>query len=266
VNQKAPALHEERIHETAIVHPDARLSPGVIVGPYCLVGEGVTLGPGCVLQSHVRIDGPLTAGRNNQFYHGAAIGGDPQDLKYNGDLSSVCIGDDNIFREYVTVSRATKQGCETSIGNSNLLMAYVHIAHDCMIRNHVILANCVNLGGHVEVEDYAIVGGMTPVHQFVRIGSYSILGGASRASKDMPPYMKAAGNPLRVVGTNAVGLERHRFSAETRRILKEAFRILYRSDLNVSQAAARIREEFPDSPEVAHLLEFIAASDRGIVR
>jgi UDP-N-acetylglucosamine acyltransferase len=266
VNQKAPALREERIHETAIVHPDARLAPGVVVGPYCIVGEGVTLGPGCVLHSHVRVDGPLTAGRNNLFYHGAAIGGDPQDLKYNGDLSSLRIGDDNVFREYVTVSRATKEGQETVIGNANLLMAYVHVAHDCVIRDHVILANSVNLAGHVEVEDYAIVGGVTPVHQFVRIGRYSIVGGGSRVPKDMPPYLKAAGNPLRVVGTNAVGLERHRFSADARRILKEAFRILYRSDLNVSQAVSRIREEFPESAEVAHLLEFIAASDRGIVR
>jgi len=266
VSHKAPALREERIHETAIVHPHARLAPDVVVGPYCILGEGVTLGSGCVLDSHVRLDGPLTAGRNNRFHHCSAVGGDPQDLKYTGDLSHVRIGDDNIFREFVTVNRSTKEGCETRIGNANLLMAYVHVAHDCLIGDHVILANCVNLAGHVEVEDFAIVGGMTPVHQFARIGRYAIVGGASRLSKDMPPYMKAAGNPLRVVGPNAVGLERHHFTAEARRILKEAFRILYRSDLNVSQAVTRIREEFLDSPEIAHLLEFIAASDRGIVR
>jgi UDP-N-acetylglucosamine acyltransferase len=266
MSHKAPALREERVHETAIVHPDARLAPDVIVGPYCILGEGVTLGPGCVLDSHVRLDGPLTAGRNNRFHHCAAVGGDPQDLKYTGDLSHVRIGDHNVFREFVTVSRATKEGRETVIGSSNLLMAYVHVAHDCMIGDHVILANSVNLAGHVEVEDYAIVGGMTPVHQFARIGRYAIVGGGSRLPKGMPPYMKAAGNPLRVVGTNAVGLERHHFTVEARRMLKEAFRILYRSDLNVSQAVARIREEFVDSPEISHLLDFIAASDRGIVR
>jgi UDP-N-acetylglucosamine acyltransferase len=266
VSQKAPALRGPRIHETALIHPDARLAHDVVVGPYCLVGEGVELGPGCILYSHVRLDGPLIAGVNNRFYHGAAVGGDPQDLKYNGDLSSLRIGDDNVFREFVTVSRATKEGCQTVIGNTNLLMAYVHVAHDCILHDHVILANSVNLAGHVEVEDYAIVGGVTPVHQFVRIGCYSIVGGGSRVPKDMPPYMKAAGNPLRVVGPNSVGLERHNFPAEARRALKEAFRILYRSDLNVSQAVTRIQEELGDSEEVAHLLEFIAASDRGIVR
>lgn len=260
------ALRAPRIHETAIVHPDARLDADVTVGPYCVVGEFVSLGPGCLLHSHVRLDGPLVAGANNRFFHGAAIGGEPQDLKYTGDPSGLRIGDDNVFREYVTVNRATRADLETVIGNSNLLMAYVHVAHDCILHDHVILANSVNLAGHVEVEDYAIVGGVTPVHQFVRIGRYAIVGGGFRVPKDIPPYMKAAGNPLRIVGLNSLGLERHHFSAETSRELKEAFRILYRAGLNVTQASERLREEYPDSPEIAHLLEFIAASDRGIVR
>ncbi len=267
MSQNAPAtLRLPRVHETAIVHADARLDADVVVGPYCLVGEGVSLGPGCVLHSHVRLDGPLVCGANNRFFHGAAIGGEPQDLKFAGDSTSVRIGDDNVFREYVTVNRATRGGRETVIGSSNLLMAYVHVAHDCVVHDHVILANSVNLAGHVEVEEFAIIGGVTPVHQFVRIGRYSIVGGGFRVSKDIPPYMKAAGNPLRIVGLNSLGLERHRFGSAVCRELKEAFRTLYRAGLNVSQAAEKLRGEFPDSVEIGHLLEFIAASDRGIVR
>jgi len=257
---------ESRIHATAIVDPEARLADDVRVGPYCVVGAGVELGPGCELASHVRIDGPLVAGANNRFFHGAAIGGIPQDLKYAGARSGVRIGEGNVFREFVTVNRATDEGNETLIGNCCLLMAYVHVAHDCILHDHVILANSVNLAGHVEMEDHAIVGGMTPVHQFVRIGRYSIMGGGSRVPKDMPPFLKAAGNPVRVVGLNTVGLERNGIPAASRRALKDAFRVLYRSSLNVSQAVERIRAEHPPCDEVAHLLRFIEASNRGIVR
>jgi len=255
-----------RIHETAVVHPGARLAEDVVVGPFCLVGDEVELGPGCELDSHVRLDGPMTIGARNRFFHGAAIGAVPQDLKFAGARSHVHIGEDNTFREFVTINRATEEGGETVIGNANLFMAYVHAAHDCVIHDRVILANSVNLAGHVEVDDYAIVGGLTPVHQFVRIGRYSIIGGGSRVPKDMPPYFKAAGNPLRVVGPNTVGLERHGFSAETRRALKDAYRTLYRSSLNVSQAVRQIREEHAGSAEVAHLLAFVETSNRGIVR
>lgn len=260
------ALGEPRIHPTAIVDERARLAADVRVGPYCVVGPGVELGPGCELQSHVRIDGPLRAGRDNRFFHGAAIGGVPQDLKYAGAQSSVVMGDGNVFREFVTVNRATDEGEETIIGSRCLLMAYVHVAHDCILHDHVILANSVNLAGHVEVEDYAIIGGVTPVHQFVRIGRYSIIGGGSRVPKDMPPYLKAAGNPLRVAGLNSVGLERHGFDDSTRKALKDAHRLLYRSNLNVSQAVDQIRESHAGSPEVEHLLRFIESSNRGIVR
>ncbi len=267
MSQNAPAtIRAPQVHETAVVHPDARLSHDVVIGPYCIVGEGVTLGPGCTLASHVRLDGPLTCGAGNRFFHGAAIGGEPQDKKYTGDVSGVRIGDDNLFREYVTVNRATRASAETVIGNSNLFMAYVHIAHDCLIHDHVVLANSVNLAGHVEAEDHAIVGGVTPVHQFVRIGCHSIVGGGFRVPKDIPPYMKAGGNPLRIVGLNSLGLERHRFSPDVCRDLKETFRILCRAGLNVSQALAKLREKFPDSREVRHLVEFVEASDRGIVR
>lgn len=260
------ALREPRIHDTAIVHPEARLAADVVVGPYCLVGADVQLGPGCRLESHVRLDGPLTAGPRNTFHHGAALGAPPQDLKYAGERTGVRLGAGNTFREYVTVNRATAEGGDTVIGSGCLLMAYVHVAHDCILHDGVILANSVNLAGHVEVEERAIVGGVTPVHQFVRLGAYSIVGGGSRVPKDMPPYMKSAGNPLRVVGPNSIGLERNGFDREARRTVKEAYRTLYRSGLNVTQACARLREEYPDSPEVARLLEFIARSHRGIVR
>lgn len=260
------ALGAPRIHETAVIDPDARLADDVTIGPYCIVGAQVELGAGCRLESCVRIDGPLVAGAGNRFFHGAAIGGVPQDLKYAGARSSVRIGDDNVFREFATVNRATEEGGETVIGNGNLLMAYVHVAHDCVLHDRVILANSVNLAGHVEIEDHAIVGGVTPVHQFVRIGSYAIVGGGSRVSKDMPPFMKAAGNPLRVVGLNTVGLERHGFDRNVRRALKDAFRLLYRAELNVSQAVERMREAHPDSPEIGHLVEFIQRTHRGIVR
>ncbi len=267
MNPASPTtLQEIGIHETAIVSPGARLGKGVHVGPYCIVGPDVELGAGCRLDSHVRLDGPLRAGPNNHFFHGCAVGGVPQDLKYKGARTGVRLGAGNVIREYVTINRATADGCDTTIGDGNLLMAYVHIAHDCVVHNHVILANAVNLAGHIEVEDHAILGGVTPVHQFVRIGRYAIVGGGSRVPKDMPPFMKAAGNPLRVVGPNAIGLERNGFSPETRRVLKDAFRTIYRSSLNVSQAVARIRAELPPSPEIEHLLAFIERSRRGIVR
>jgi UDP-N-acetylglucosamine acyltransferase len=260
------AAREPRIHETALVHPSARLAEDVVVGPYCVIGEDVDLGPGCELFSHVRLDGPLTAGEANRFFHGASVGGIPQDLKYEGARSFVRIGDRNVFREFVTVNRATEEGAETVIGDDNLLMAYVHVAHDCVLHDRVILANSVNLAGHVEIEDHAIVGGLTPVHQFVRIGRFSIVGGGSRVPKDMPPFLKAAGNPLRVVGLNTVGLERHGFEPRIRKALKDAFRALYRSKLNVSQAVQKIDEQHASVPEVEHLIEFIRSSHRGIVR
>jgi UDP-N-acetylglucosamine acyltransferase len=255
-----------RIHETAVVHPGARLADDVTVGPFCIIGDEVELGPACVLDSHVRLDGPMTIGARNHFFHGAAIGAVPQDLKFAGARSHVHIGEDNTFREFVTVNRATDESRETAIGNSNLLMAYVHVAHDCIIHNHVILANSVNLAGHVEVYDHAIVGGITPVHQFVRIGRYAIVGGGSRLAKDMPPFLKAAGNPVRVVGPNSVGLERHGFSADVRKALKDAYRAFYRSSLNVTQAVRQIREQHAGCPEVEHLLAFVEVSHRGIVR
>ena len=260
------ALREPRVHETAIVDRSARLADDVVVGPYSIIGPDVELGPGCRVDSHVRLDGPLVAGANNRIFHGAALGAIPQDLKFAGARSGVRIGDGNVFREFVTVNRATAEGAVTQIGNRILFMAYVHVAHDCIVRDDAILANSVNLAGHVEVDEHAVVGGVTAVHQFVHIGAYSIIGGESKVTKDMPPFFKAAGNPLRVVGPNVVGLDRNGFSIEVRRVVKEAFRLLYRSDLNVTQAIERIRQDLPPIPEIRRLLEFIKRSRRGITR
>ncbi|MAG63213.1 MAG: acyl-ACP--UDP-N-acetylglucosamine O-acyltransferase [Gemmatimonadota bacterium] len=260
------AAAEPLIHPTAVVHPNAVLGENVRVGPYCVVGAGVVLGDDCLLDSHVRLDGHLLAGKRNHFFHCAAIAGEPQDLKFDGVESTVRIGDDNIFREFVTVNRATGEDGETRIGNGNLLMAYVHVAHDCILHDGVILANAVNLAGHVEVFDRAVIGGMTPVHQFVRIGKFAIVGGASRLPKDMPPYMKAAGNPIQMVGLNTIGLRRNGIDADTRSELKRAYRTIYRDGLNVTQAVRALRERKSDCPEIAELISFITSSVRGIVR
>jgi UDP-N-acetylglucosamine acyltransferase len=254
------------IHDTALVHPKARLGGNVIVGPYSIIGERVRIGDNCTVGSCVLIEGRTVIGERNRIFHGASIGTVPQDLKYRGADSMVVIGDNNILREYVTVNIATNDGEQTVIGNDNLLMAYVHVAHNCRIGNHVVLANSVNLAGHVTIQDYAIVGGVVPVHQFVTIGAHSIIGGGSRIPKDIPPFLKVAGNPPRIGGLNSVGLKRRGFTIEQRMALKKAFGILYRNDLNVSQAVAAIERELPRTPEIEILLDFIRASKRGITK
>ena len=252
------------IHDTAIVHPGARVGNNVTIGPYSIIGERVTLGDGCEIGSCVRIDGDATFGKNNRVFHGASIGSIPQDLKYTGADSAVTIGDNNVFREYVTVNIATDEGESTVIGNGNLLMAYVHVAHNCILGDNVILANSVNLAGHVIVEDYAIIGGVVPVHQFVTIGAHSFIGGGSRIPKDIPPFVKVAGNPPRVGGINSIGLRRRGFTNEQIVQIKKAYRFLYRSELNVAQAVEKIQQELPDTPEIRMLIEFIHNSRRGI--
>ena len=254
------------IHETAIVHSGARLGKNVSVGPYTIIGEHVEMGDECVVGSCVRIEGRTTFGKNNRIFHGASIGSIPQDLKYRGADSFLKIGDGNVFREYVTVNVATGEGESTVIGNGNLLMAYVHVAHNCVVGDSVILANSVNLAGHVVVQDYAIIGGVVPVHQFVTVGSHSFIGGGSRIPKDIPPFVKVAGNPPRIGGINSVGLRRRGFTVEQILQIKAAYRLLYRSDLNVAQAVERIESELPDTPEIRMLIEFIHNSRRGICK
>jgi len=254
------------IHDTAIVHAGARIGKDVSIGPYSIIGEHVEIGDGCSIGSCARIEGRTTFGKNNRVFHGAAIGSIPQDLKYRGADSLVTIGDDNIFREFVTINMATGDGESTVIGDKNLLMAYVHVAHNCIIGDNIILANSVNLAGHVIVEDYTIIGGVVPVHQFVTIGSHSFIGGGSRIAKDIPPFVKVAGNPPRIGGINIVGLRRRGFTNEQLVQIKTAYRYLYRSELNVTQAIEKIKSELPDTPEIRMLIEFIRNSRRGITK
>lgn len=251
-------------HATALVDPGATIGDGVLVGPYAVVGANVTLGDGTEVGAHVVLDGWTRVGRNCRIFPGAVVGSAPQDLKFTGEETYLDIGDGNILREFVTVNRATGPEGRTVIGARNLLMAYVHVAHDCRIGDGTILANAVNLAGHVEVEDSASIGGLTPVHQFVRIGRHAFVGGGSRVPKDVPPYVRAAGNPLRVVGINSVGLARRGVSPEVQQDLKRTYRLLYRSKLNVSQALERIERDLPPREEVRHLVEFVRASKRGI--
>ena len=254
------------IHDTAIVHPNAQIGDGTSIGPYSIIGEDVKLGENCRIGSSVLVEGRTTLGENNRVFHGAAIGTVPQDLKYDGALSYVKIGDDNVIREYVTINCATDEGESTLIGNGNLLMAYVHVAHNCLLGDHIILANSVNLAGHVIIQDFAIIGGVVPVHQFVTIGAHSFIGGGSRIPKDIPPFVKVAGNPPRIGGINTVGLQRRGFTNEQISQIKQAYKYLYRSDLNVSQAMELIEKELPRTPEVMMLVDFINESRRGITK
>lgn len=254
------------IHPTAIIHEKAELGVRVSIGPYSVIGEKVTIGDDCRIGTNVLIDGETTIGARNRIFHAAAIGNVCQDLKYRGERTFVRIGDDNTIREYVTINSATGEGESTVVGNNTLLMAYVHIAHNCIIDDNVILVNAVNLAGHVRVHEWAEIGGVTPVHQFVQIGRHAFVGGGSRIPQDIPPYVKVAGNPAVVAGINSVGLRRRGFTFEQRALIKKAYLILYRSGLNVSQALDRIRASLPQTPEIEALVDFVEHSERGIIR
>lgn len=277
-------VRSAEIHPTAVVHPDAKLGLNVQVGPHaviastvqvgndCVIGSGavlegnVVLGDDCRLGPAVMLTGNTTIGRGNRFFHGASIGNDPQDLKFSGEDTFLEIGDDNVFREFCTVHLAAGEGEKTRIGNNNLLMAYVHIAHNCVVHDRVIIANAVNIAGHVEVESFATIGGMTPVHQFVRIGAYSMIGGGSRLPQDVPPFVRVAGNPVEVCGINSIGLKRRGFPDDELQNIKKAYRLLYRSGLNVGQALERITSDCNLTRNIEDLMEFIRRSERGIVR
>ena len=259
-------VRNAEIHPTAVVSPDARLGHNVKIGPYSVIGSQVQIGPDCEIGSSVVIEGRTTIGANNKIYHGAVIGSDPQDLKFAGEKTFVEIGDNNVIREYVTIHLACGEGEKTRVGNDCLLMAYVHVAHNSVVHDHVILANAVNLAGHVDVDDWAIVGGMTPVHQFVNIGAHAFVGGGSRLAQDVPPFIRVAGNPTEVSGVNSVGLKRRGFTDAEVTNLKRAYRILYRTGLNVSQALERIALDCTLDRHVEGLMAFIRRSERGIVR
>ena len=254
------------IHQTAIVDSKAELGAGTIVGPYCIVGSEVVLGEGCWLQHHVTLCGPMRAGAKNKFYAYCSIGQQTQDLKYAGEPTYLEIGDENTFREFCTVNRSTKADGKTRVGNRGNFLAYSHIGHDCTVGDSVVFSNNGTLAGHVEVGDNAIMGGLTAVHQFCRIGRFAITGGCSKIVQDVPPFLIADGNPAEIRGVNLVGLERAGFPAESIKAIKEAFRLIYRSKLNTRQAIEAVRDQIEPREEVAQLIEFIEKSERGIIR
>ena len=237
-----------------------------MIGPYCIIGPNVAIGENSWLQHHVTLCGPMRAGARNKFYAYCSIGQQTQDLKYAGEPTYLEIGDENTFREFVTVNRSTTSDGKTQIGSRGNFLAYSHIGHDCQVGNEVVFSNNGTLAGHVQVGDNAVMGGLTAVHQFCRIGRFAITGGCSKIVQDVPPFMIADGNPAEIRGINQVGLERKNFSPEKIKLIKEAFRLIYRSKLNTAQAIEAIRQELPQDEEIAQIVEFIETSDRGIIR
>ena len=253
------------IHPTAIVHPTAELGSGVSIGPYSIIETNVSIGDGTKVGARVTIEGNTLIGRDNEIFTGAIIGSVTQDKKYDGGMSYLKIGDRNKIREYVTINPGTGDGTETVIGDDNLIMAYAHIAHDCVIENHVIIANAGTLAGHVTIEDRAIVGGLCGVHQFVRIGHLAIVGGNSKVVQDIPPFMMVDGHPAKAYGLNSVGLERAEVPKSERMMLKRAFKILFRSGLSIKTIVERLTElSHEGSDSVLRIIEFIEKSDRSI--
>ena len=252
------------IHSTAVIHPNAQLGANCDIGPYCVIGEHVVLGEGCKLHSHIVIDGHTTLGRENEIFPFASIGLKTQDLKWKGGVTRTQIGDSNTFREYVTIHSATGDGEITVVGSRNHILAYCHIAHNVTLGNRVIMSNVATLAGHVSVDDGAIVGGLAAVHQFCRIGRMSIIGGCSKVVQDVPPFMLADGNPATTRTINKVGLERNGVSEEAQTALKQAYKILFRDGLTISNALTRIEAELPALPEVQHLVQFARTSERGL--
>jgi UDP-N-acetylglucosamine acyltransferase len=252
------------IHPTALIDPSAELGSGVTVGPFVIIGPNVSvgdrcrLGPRVTLQRNVRLADGVFVG------DGSVLGGDPQDLKYRGEETWVEIGEDTIVREYTTINRATTATFKTTVGARCFIMTYVHLAHDCHVGDDVVIANATQCAGHVTIHDRAILSGLNAVHQFVTIGTYAFVGGGSRVNQDIPPYVKAVGNPMELYGLNSIGLQRAGFSGETVAALKRAYRLFFNSDLNLSQAMERARTELPAFPEVERFLAFVESSERGV--
>lgn len=255
------------IDPRAVVDPRAKLDTGVSVGPYSVIGPDVEIGAGSVIGPHVVIQGPTRMGRDNRIHPFASLGGAPQDKKYAGEPTLLEIGDRNSIFEFVTLNRGTAQDKGTTkIGSDNWLMAYVHVAHDCVLGDNIIMANNATLAGHVDIEDWAILGGFTKVHQFVRIGAHSFTGMNVDITRDVPPYVMVSGTPVEPHGINSEGLKRRNFSAEQVRNIKNAYRVLYRSELRLEEAVAQLRELGASQPEVALMVEFLDRSERSITR
>jgi UDP-N-acetylglucosamine acyltransferase len=258
-------MTRQRIHPTAIISPDAEIAADVEIGAFAIVGEGCVIGAGSVIAPRATLERNVTLGRSVKVGMGSILGGAPQDLKYAGEETSVEIDEGTIIREYVTVNRGTSHSFKTTVGKDCLLMTYVHIGHDCRVGNSVILSNVVQLAGHVAIEDKAIISGLSAVHQFARVGRHSFIGGMSRVSKDIPPFLKAVGSPVKLYGLNTIGLQRNGMDEATILELKRAYRLLFRSDLNITQAIERAQSELDPLPEVQELLRFVEVSERGVV-
>jgi UDP-N-acetylglucosamine acyltransferase len=255
------------IHPTAIIHPGAVVAADVQIGPYAIIGEHVSIGPGCWIGPHAVIEGWTEIGRDNRIFQFASVGAIPQDLKFRGEQSWLRIGDRNTIREFVTMHRGTADGGgETVVGHDNLFMAYAHVAHDCRVGNRVILANGATLAGHVQVDDHAILGGLSAAHQFTRIGCHVMVSGGAMVAQDIPPYTIAQGDRARTIGLNLIGLQRRGFSEETIRGIKRAYKMIFRSGMRLEDALEKIAAEVESSPELQGFTEFIRNSERGIAR
>lgn len=256
-----------KIHPTAIIAPDAQMEEGVEIGAYSIIGADVKIGKNTIIGPHAVIDDFTHIGEGCHIFQFASIGAPPQDLKYEGEITRVVIGNFNTIREFVTIHRATTHDIGVTIlGDHNLIMAYCHVAHNCKLGNHIVMSNGATLGGHTHIEDYAIIGGLTGIHQFSRIGAHCIVGGASGVNKDIPPYTTAAGNHAKLFGLNLIGLKRRGFSEETINALKKTYRIIFRSHLLLNVAIEKVEAEVEDLPEVLHFIKFIKESDRGVCR
>jgi len=250
----------------AYVHPQAKIARNVVIEPFVTIQKNVEIGEGTWIGSNVTIMEGARIGKNVKIFPGAVISAVPQDLKFNGEDTFALIGDNTTIREFVTINRGTSQGHKTEVGSNCLLMAYVHIAHDCIVGNNCILANAVNLAGHISIDDFAIIGGLSAVHQFVHIGAHVMISGGSLVRKDVPPFTKAARDPLSFVGINSIGLRRRGYSNETINEIQDIYRTIFNKNMNVSQAVAFIESEMPATTERDEILSFIAKSTRGIMK
>jgi UDP-N-acetylglucosamine acyltransferase len=252
------------IHLTALVDSSAELGAGVTVGPYAIIGPNVSIGDGCRIGPRATLHRNVRLAENVSVGDGSILGGDPQDLKYDGEETWVEIGADTIIREYSTINRGTSATFKTTVGARCFIMTYVHLAHDCHVGDDVVIANATQCAGHVTIHDRAVLSGLNAVHQFVTIGTYAFVGGGSRVNQDIPPYVKAVGNPMELYGLNSIGLQRAGFSGETVAALKRAYRLFFNSDLNLTQALERARTDLPAYPEVERFLAFVESSERGV--
>ena len=255
-----------QIHDTAVVSKNARIGENVTIGPYAVISDGAIIGAGTKIASHCVVEGNTTIGKNCEIFTGAVIGSRPQDLKYKGEKVFLEVGDNNIIREYCTLNPGTEEGSKTLVGSGNLIMAYSHVAHDCRVGNNCVLANGSTLAGHVTIEDQAVIGGLVAIHQFVRVGKLSIIGGCSKVVQDIPPYSTCDGHPALVYGLNLVGLRRHNVSKDSIASLDAAFRILFSSGLSIKHAAEKLIKEVKSTTETTYLVHFIKNTERGIAR